>query len=289
MNAENQTKDKTASEIETLERASTKSGIVMPLPRQTRGIQPTTFGGLVKYAEYIADSELVPKDYRGKPANVLLAMQWGSELGMSNLQALQNIAVINGRPSIWGDMIPALVKAHPSYEWMTEKFEEDSTGKVVAAICIGKRRGHPEPEERKFTLADAKQAGLLNDQTKFDAVWKKYTKRMLQVRARAWLARDLWPDALRGLNVAEEMMDVPDVTYARGEASPGKVAVAAIAHEESPERELLVADLNAIADEGTERFAEHWASISKEKRAMVADLVESFQARADAADKAVQS
>ena len=83
---------------------------------------PQNFEEAWKIARLLSDSDLVPKDYRGKPANCLVALQWGADLGLPGLQALQNIAVIGGRPSVWGDAALALVQSHRAYlshrEWI---------------------------------------------------------------------------------------------------------------------------------------------------------------------------
>ena len=63
-------------------------------------LQPQTMDEAMKFSEVISKSGLVPKEYQGKPANCLVAIQWGMELGLAPLQALQNIAVINGKPSL---------------------------------------------------------------------------------------------------------------------------------------------------------------------------------------------
>src|ERR1700675_2806847 len=65
---------------------------------------PVNLTEAVALAKLIASSELAPKDYKGKPGNCLIAMQLGAELGVAPMQAIQNIAVINGRPSVWGDL-----------------------------------------------------------------------------------------------------------------------------------------------------------------------------------------
>lgn len=175
------------------------------MSNQLATLQPQTFEQMMRYAELVAKSALVPKDYQGKPHDCLIAMQWATELGLNPLQGLQNIAVINGRPSLWGDMLPALVKNHPSYEWMKETIEKNVDGALLKAVCIGKRKGHPEPEIREFSVHDAQKANLWGKA----GPWTLYPQRMLQMRARAWLCRDLWSDALRGLQVAEEMQDAP--------------------------------------------------------------------------------
>ena len=161
-------------------------------------LSPRNFDEAWRMAEILADSDMVPKDYKGKPGNCLIAMQWGSEVGLKALQALQNIAVINGRPALWGDAVIALVRGSPLCEFIIET--EDAT----SSTCRVKRRGEPE-QSRTFTDDDAKAAGLLGK----SGPWSQYKKRMRQMRARAFALRDVFPDVLRGLPVAEEVMDMP--------------------------------------------------------------------------------
>jgi hypothetical protein len=164
-------------------------------------LSPQTFDQALTFAGYLADSDMVPKDFKGKPGNCLIAMQWGAELGLKPLQALQNLAIINGRPSLWGDAVIALVRGSPLCEYVVE--EDD--GKV--ATCKVKRRGEPE-QARTFSMVDATAAGLSGKQ----GPWTQYPKRMRQMRARAFALRDVFPDVLRGLPVAEELMDTPPPT-----------------------------------------------------------------------------
>jgi len=159
---------------------------------------PTNFEQLERFCTHISSSSMVPKDYISKPGNVLVAVQMGSELGLKPMQALQNISVINGRPSVWGDALLALVKNHPICESIEETFNEDKT----IATCTVKRKGDSKPVSRQFSMQDAAKAGLLGKDN-----WKKYPTRMLQLRARAWALRDVFPDILCGMQVAEEQQD----------------------------------------------------------------------------------
>lgn len=77
-------------------------------PRQQFDLSPQTFDQALQFCDYLADSDFVPKDFKGKPGNCLIAIQWGAELGLKPLQALQNLAIINGRPALWGDAVIAL-------------------------------------------------------------------------------------------------------------------------------------------------------------------------------------
>ena len=166
--------------------------------RQQFDLSPQTFEQALTFSNYLADSDMVPKDFKGKPGNCLVAIQWGMEIGLKPLQAMQNIAVINGRPSLWGDAVIALVRSSPLCEYIIE--EDDGR----TATCKVKRRGEPE-QSRSFSMDDAKAAGLLGKQ----GPWTQYPKRMRQMRARAFAVRDVFPDVLKGLPVAEEVMDTP--------------------------------------------------------------------------------
>ncbi len=160
-------------------------------------LSPQTFEQALTFSQYLADSDLVPKDFKGKPGNCLIAMQWGSELGLKPLQSLQNLAVINGRPALWGDAVIALVLSSPVCEYVTE----DDDGHT--AYCRVKRKGAPE-QVRTFSMDDAAKAGLANKQ----GPWMQYPKRMRQMRARAFALRDVFPDVLRGMPIAEELQDM---------------------------------------------------------------------------------
>lgn len=179
-------------------------------------LSPQTFDQAITFSQYLADSDMVPKDFKGKPGNCLIAMQWGSELGLKPLQSLQNLAVINGRPALWGDAVIALVMASPVCEYVTE----DDDGHT--ATCRVKRKGAPE-QTRTFSMDDAQKAGLAGKQ----GPWSQYPKRMRQMRARAFALRDVFPDVLRGMPVAEELQDMATATPAavQGERHMGQAEV----------------------------------------------------------------
>jgi len=128
--------------------------------------------------------------------DIMIAVQHGLEVGLSPMSALQNIAVVNGKPCIYGDAALALCCSHPAFLDIEETVEGNT------ATCIVKRRDR-SPVVRKFSEADAKKAGLWGKQ----GPWSSYPARMLQMRARSWALRDAFPDALKGLGVAEEVRD----------------------------------------------------------------------------------
>lgn len=160
-------------------------------------LSPQNFEQALTFSNYLAESDMVPKDFKGKPGNCLIAMQWGAELGLKPLQSLQNLAVINGRPALWGDAVIALVLSSPVCDYVNEEDDGET------ATCRVKRKGGQE-QVRTFSMEDAKRAGLAGKQ----GPWMQYPKRMRQMRARAFALRDVFPDVLRGMAVAEELQDM---------------------------------------------------------------------------------
>jgi len=177
--------------------------------RASTGLALQTFDDAFRFAKMVAASEFAPKDFKGKPESCLLAIQHGSEVGLSPMQSLQSIAVINGRPTIWGDAALALVQSSPVCEYVREYTEGE--GDNLTAVCEAKRRGYPAPTVVRFSVADAKKAGLWGK----SGPWSAYSTRMLQVRARGFALRNAFADALRGLITAEEAQDYPATEPAR--------------------------------------------------------------------------
>lgn len=166
-----------------------------------RGLALASFDDAYRFAQMVAKSEFAPKDFRGKPESCLLAIKYGSEIGLSPMQSLQNIACINGRPAIWGDAALALCLASSVCDGINETIEGD--GDNMTAVCKTSRKGKDANVVGRFSVADAKRAGLWGKQ----GPWTQYPKRMLQLRARGFALRDAFPDVLKGLVTAEEAQD----------------------------------------------------------------------------------
>ena len=202
---------------------------------------PATLAEAMELAKMISNTSMVPKDMQGKAGDVLVAIQMGAEVGLKPMQALQNIAVINGRPSIWGDALIAIVKAHPCCEWVSESFDEAS----MTAVCETKRRGEPAAH-RTFSMDDARTAGLSGKQ----GPWKQYPKRMLQMRARGFCLRDIYPDVLKGLSVAEEARDFIPGEIVPQPATEAPASDAAPATRTSAMASKLAEQRKATAEDG---------------------------------------
>lgn len=209
---------------------TTQSDLKQPLQMGQHGVKLTTMEDAYRFAKCVIDSRLAPKSFT-TPTQVIVAMQHGAEIGFTPMQSLQAIAVINGKPTLYGDSLPALA-------WKSgvlDEFDEwiEGTGDQMVAHCKTKRKGQAKARETTFSVADAKRAKLWGK----SGPWSDYPQRMLQHRARAWNFRDNLADVMSGFSVREEVMD-----YA-----PGSVAVSSAPVE--PQRDDLIDRLAGSADE----------------------------------------
>ena len=210
-----------------------RSANVLAPVTEHRGIRPSNIMELERFATMAAKSNLVPRDYQGRPDNIMVAIQMGSELGLAPMQSLQNISVINGRPAVWGDAMLGLCRASPFFEDIRETLE--GAGEERVALCLVRRRGS-FPVTGRFSVAQAKQAGLW-DKT---GPWKQYPERMLQMRARGFALRDAFPDVLRGLVSGEEARDMTAPTLEGApEETPPTATTAPAPATPDPRREEI--------------------------------------------------
>jgi hypothetical protein len=185
---------------------------------------PTTKNEAFKLAESFCKSAFCPAAYRGKPADVYLAMAYGSQIGLNPLLAVQNIAVVNGKPSVYGDALTAIAQGHHETESYEDGYKDDGT-----AYCKITRKGRTI--YREFSVEMAKRAGLWGRNT-----WAQYPERMLLWRARGWAIRDAFADVLMGLWSVEEATDKPEAILDRDVTPEGEIL------EPEPEKPATKAD-----------------------------------------------
>ena len=227
---------------------------LVPVEETKRNISTSTqtYGGLVprnldelwRVAVWISKSGMAPKGLQ-TPEAISVAIQMGLEVGMKVMQSVQNIAVINGRPSIWGDAALALCRASGEVEKFKEWFTGEKYTDNWTAHCMVKRKGDDEDDVANvsFSYEEAKRAKLVPAHA--DSPWTKYPGRMLQMRARSWPLRDKFTDVLKGLQVAEESSDVVVMTETSNgsfsqepEKLSGKAALKAKLKKKAPEPEV---------------------------------------------------
>ena len=207
--------------------------------QSTSLIAPENFEHYFRIANMMSKSDMVPKGYKDKPQDVLIAMEMGVSLGLGPLQAIQNIAVINGKPALYSDGMLSVCSGRSDFENIKEEPLTDESGKTVGYRCTVMRRNR-EPVTQTFTIDDAKKANLWGKQ----GPWSSYPNRMMQMRARSFALRDSFADALGGVRCAEEVQDYEerDITPDRNKADISDI----ISTKQKPNVSFLNAE-NTIA------------------------------------------
>jgi hypothetical protein len=179
---------------------------------------PRDMGEAMEMAKMVAASNLVPKDYRGNPGNVLVAWSLGAPMRLNLLQCLRCMMVINGIPQLYGDGPLAVCQGSSRWSDIKETLENEDTPEMVA-VCTVYKKGE-SPATRKFSVQDAKVAKLWGKA----GPWTNFPKRMLQLRARAFALRDKFADALSGIGIHEELVDITDQVTVRDAEPEGATA-----------------------------------------------------------------
>ncbi len=193
------------------------------------GIVPQNIDEIFRLATGIAKSGLAPPSM-ATAEKLMVAIMTGLELGLPPMFAINKIAVINGKPTLWGDAIPALLwsRGFKVHEYF------DGEGENKHAFC---RVTRPDGTQitRHFSVNDAKNAALWGKA----GPWKQYPDRMLQMRARGFAARDGAADVLGGLYLREELEDeqMKDIT-----PSPAEVPMPPEMPEDPPFNEAKFID-----------------------------------------------
>jgi hypothetical protein len=203
MNTENTQPVTSTAVVETPKTVTTSA----PKPLINYGAQGVKLASLedaFRFANAIVASGFAPRGME-KPEAVLVAIQLGAELGLTPMAALQNTAVINGRPAIYGDAALALVRASGLLESFNEE-EVGEAGKDSFGIRVTATRRDGSKGSETFTIGDAKAAKLWGK----SGPWTDYPRRMLKFRARGFVLRDVFGDVLKGLRTAEEVRDYPE-------------------------------------------------------------------------------
>lgn len=160
--------------------------------------QPTDLAADMRYAEVISGGAMLPTQYRGKPADILIAIGLGRAMGLSPAESLYRIHVIQGRPTASAELIAANVRK--AGHILRVKGDETSARAVII------RNDDPDFEfESVWNLERAKRLGLAGKDG-----WLKQPGTMMRWRAITEVARLACPEALYGVAyVADEIGDAP--------------------------------------------------------------------------------
>lgn len=182
-----------------------------PLVRRDGGavaLTPQNLEDAYRLASRLSKSGLVPSAMRDNPDAVLAAMLLSIEMGVPVVQGISNIAVVNGRASIWGELATAVIRSSGLCEYLGAP-EFSGSGASLKVTVTGKRKGDKGVVAFSYSMEDAKLAGHDKKDT-----YQKNPKDMIMWKALHRLYKFLWPDVLKGCHIKEVMDTEPmiDVT-----------------------------------------------------------------------------
>lgn len=192
------------------------AAVARPSARQrppVRVVSPDYVEALRAYARLMFEGGLAPKGVK-RPEEVAARIEVGRDVGLPATQAVAWIAIINGRPTIYGDAGMALILASGLLEFRRETYEGTPGEDDYTAVFEAKRVGAKEARVQRFSVGDARRANLWGKA----GPWTEYPERQLMWRAKGFACRDEFPDVLCGLIFHEEAIDIP--------AEPPRVVVA---------------------------------------------------------------
>jgi hypothetical protein len=162
---------------------------------ESLAIVPKTMAEVIDLADRLCKSGLVPKALQNKPADALLIILAGLDVGMSAPAAFRGFHVIEGKVCMGADTMIALVLASGKAAYF-DRLEESPTSVTYETH----RLGSPRPRRCTWTIEMAKAAAIDRKDN-----WRLYPRAMLSARAKAELARDVYPDILAGLHTPDEL------------------------------------------------------------------------------------
>jgi outer membrane biosynthesis protein TonB len=155
--------------------------------------EPQSMQEAMLFAEAVVQSGLVPHIKRKEAAFAVIVT--GAELGLTAMQALRSIHVVDGKPTLSAELILGLVKRSSACQWF--RLVESTNDQAVYETL---RRGEPEPTRYVYSTDDANRAGLLSRRP-----WRQYTAAMLRARCATALARAVYPDLVAGIYDPDEL------------------------------------------------------------------------------------
>ena len=195
-------------------------GMAMPAAPQggMMGIfaDPQTFQGAMQMAQALADSTIIPREFQKNPSNCLIAIEMSARLSMSPMMVMQNLFIINGRPSWSSKWIVAMINNSRKYktELQYEFGSDPADGGLSCFAWVMDREGH-KVVGPKVTMKMAEAEGWVS---KNGSKWKTMPQVMIQYRAASFFASKNCPEMTMGLYSREEAeeMDYEDLTGAEG-------------------------------------------------------------------------
>lgn len=158
----------------------------------------------MQMAKALASSTIVPQTFQKNEANCLIAIEQAQRLRVSPMMVMQNLHVIQGRPSWSSKFLIAAINNSGKFD-MELQFEEtqDKDGKPFSCTAWTTKNGR-KVNGMTVDMDMAKEEGWLS---KNGSKWKTMPQLMLRYRAASFFSSLNCPELTMGLYTREEMQD----------------------------------------------------------------------------------
>lgn len=194
VNTEEIVAEETAEEVQEETAVAIPSGSIMELEK------------LYTMAEMLSKSTIVPVTYQRRPENCFVALDMANRTGMSPFVIMQNLFVIQGKPSWSGQAICSMIRSSKQFKNVELNYVgtegKDDWGAYVSATRVSNGK---LVKGATVTLAISKKEGWYG---KTGSKWQTMPEIMLAYRAYAWFGRVYAPELIMGLLSVEEVTDI---------------------------------------------------------------------------------
>jgi hypothetical protein len=160
---------------------------------------------LMETAKMLSKSTIVPVSYQNRPENVFIAMDMADRMGVSVMMVMQNLYVVQGKPSFSGSAIASMLNASPKLKNVELNYVGEEGSDDFGAYVTAERSNGKVIKGGTVTIAIAKKEGWYQ---KAGSKWQTMPVIMLAYRAYAWFGRVYAPELLMGMQSVEEVYDV---------------------------------------------------------------------------------
>jgi hypothetical protein len=174
------------------------------VPDQPSFSNSKTFEHAQRVAKMLSSSDLIPQQFRGNVQNVMIALEMANRIGASPLAVMQNLYVIQGKPSWSSQFIISAINSCKKFSPL--RFEVTGTGKDLACYAWAfDLSTNDKLQGPTITMAMADAEGWTK---KSGSKWLTMPDLMIRYRAAAFFGRLYAPDILMGVASVEEAQDI---------------------------------------------------------------------------------
>lgn len=165
---------------------------------------------LMDMASMLSKSTIIPANYMNRPENCYIALDMASRMGMSPLVVMQNLYVIQGKPSFSGGAIASMIRSNPQFKNVELNYVGEEGKDTWGAYVTAERTSNGKIlKGGTVTIATAKKEGWYQ---KSGSKWQTMPEIMLGYRAYAWFGRIYAPELMMGMQSVEEVQDINGYT-----------------------------------------------------------------------------